>query len=302
MIARDTFDKIIHSLGTGKAPGPDGIPNEIIKLLPPETRFALFPLFSLLAHKSYTPPEWCHSTTCLVHKKGDPTLLDKYRPIALMNNLLKLWTAPIKDAGSKYAETHGILSDQHDGFRKHRSIHDALSSIMMLEDAKLYHKDLYVIYADFNGAFNAADHRIMFKHMRQLGMPPTFVDTCEHLYGVSSTDYITPYGPTPSIDVNRGALQGYTLSPFLFTPVLEPFLRWPTMGSRGYRPPPRATNVDPTEPTATYPGHGLADDLSLATGSTPNMSIQLRKLSLFSAYTCMTVNIRKCCITRALGG
>jgi hypothetical protein len=35
-----------------------------------------------------------------------PTLLDNYRPIALMNNLLKLWTALIKDAGSKYAETH----------------------------------------------------------------------------------------------------------------------------------------------------------------------------------------------------
>jgi hypothetical protein len=54
-----------------------------------------------------------------------------------MNNLLKLWTALIKDTGSKYAETHGILSDQPDGFRHQRSIHDALSSIiiMMMEDA-----------------------------------------------------------------------------------------------------------------------------------------------------------------------
>jgi hypothetical protein len=95
-----------------------------------------------------------------------------------MNNLLKLWTALIKYACSKYAETHGILSDEQDGFRKHRSIHDALSPIiMMMEDAKLYHKDFYVMYADFKGAFNAADHRIMLKHMRQLGMPPTFVDT-----------------------------------------------------------------------------------------------------------------------------
>jgi hypothetical protein len=30
------------------------------------------------------------------------------------------------------------------------------------------------------------------------------------------------------------------------------------------------------------------------------MAIQLQKLSLFSAYTGMTVNIRKCCITGAL--
>jgi hypothetical protein len=140
------------------------------------------------------------------------------------------------------------------------------------------------MYADFQGAFNATDHRNMFKHMRQLGMPSTFVDTCEHLYGVSCTDYITPYGPTPSIDINRGILQRDTLSPFLFTLFLEPFLRWLTVGNRGHRPGPLATNVYPTEPKATYQGYGFADDLNPATGSSPNMAIQLRKLSLFSAY------------------
>jgi hypothetical protein len=140
-----------------------------------------------------------------------------------MNNLLKLWTALIKDAGSNYAETHGILSDQQDGFRKHCSIHDALSSIIMtMEDAKLYHKDFFVMYAGFKGAVNAADHRIMFKHMRQLGMPPTFVDTCEHLYGVSSTEYMTPYGPTPSIDINRGTLQGIPSLPSYLPSSLNP--------------------------------------------------------------------------------
>jgi hypothetical protein len=90
MITRDTFDETLNSLGTGKAPGPDGIPNETIKFLPPATRSALFSLLSLLAQNSYTPHEWCHSTTCLLHKIGDPSLLDNYRPIALMNNLLKI--------------------------------------------------------------------------------------------------------------------------------------------------------------------------------------------------------------------
>jgi hypothetical protein len=108
----------------------------------------------------------------------------------------------------------------------------------MMDDAKLHKKDIYVMYTDFKGAFNAADYHIMFKHMRQLEMPSTFVDTCEHLYGVSSTDYITPNGPTPAIDINRGTLQGDTLSSFIFTLYLEPFRRWLTVGSRGYRPAP----------------------------------------------------------------
>jgi hypothetical protein len=155
-----------------------------------------------------------------------------------------------------------------------KPIHDALSSIIiMMEDAKLYNKDIYVMYADFKDAVNAADHRTMFKHMRKLGMPFSVVDVCDQLYGMSTTDYITPYGSTPSIDINRGTLQGDTLSPFLSTLSLEPFLRWPTLGSRGYLPSTPATNVDSTEPTDTYPGHGFADDLSLATGSPPDMSI-----------------------------
>jgi hypothetical protein len=124
----------------------------------------------------------------------------------------------------------------------------------------------------------------MLKHMRHLGMPPTFVDTCEQLYGVSSTDYITTYGSTPSIDTNRGTLHGDTLSSFKFTLFLERFIHWLTVGSRGYRPGAPTTNAYPSKPTATYPGHGFADDRSLATGSPPNMSIQLRKLSLFSVY------------------
>jgi hypothetical protein len=37
-------------------------------------------------------------------------------------------------------------------------------------------------------------------------MTSTFVDTSEKLYGVSTTDYITPFGPTPSIDINRATL------------------------------------------------------------------------------------------------
>jgi hypothetical protein len=226
MITRDTFDNTINSLGTGKAPSPDGIPNEIIKFLLFVNRSALFSLLSPLAHKAYTPPEWCHRTTCLRHKKCDPTFLDNYRPIALMINLHKLWAALIKDAGSKYAETHGILSDHNDRFRHQHSIHDTLASIiMMMEDAKNHNKDTYVMYAEFKGAFNVADHRIMFKHMRQFGMPPIFVDTRKQLYGLSTTDYITPYGSTASIHKNRCTLQGDTLPLFLFTLFLKPFLR-----------------------------------------------------------------------------
>jgi hypothetical protein len=110
-----------------------------------------------------------------------------------MNILLKPWTTVIKDECSKCAETHVIIiTDQQDDFRLLRSIHDALTSIItIMEEAKICNKDMYIKYVDFKGAFSA-DHRIIFLHMRQLGMLSTFLDTSEQLYGVSTTNYNTP--------------------------------------------------------------------------------------------------------------
>jgi hypothetical protein len=86
--------------------------------------------------------EW--STRCLLHKKGNLTIIDNYIHIALLNDLLKLWTALIKDAGSVYGEAHGVLSDQQDEFRHLRSILEALASLItMMEDAKIHNKDVY---------------------------------------------------------------------------------------------------------------------------------------------------------------
>jgi hypothetical protein len=46
------------------------------------------------------------------HSRITPPSPDNYSAIALMNNFLKLWTVIIKDAGSEYAETTGILCEQ----------------------------------------------------------------------------------------------------------------------------------------------------------------------------------------------
>ena len=87
---------------------------------------------------NYTTREWCKSATCLLFKpnKKDPHNIAYYRPIALMNGILKLWTSILTNIGSPWAEAQGILSDTADGFRRHRTIYDSLSThIMVYEDA-----------------------------------------------------------------------------------------------------------------------------------------------------------------------
>ena len=196
-------------MAEGKAPGPDGINNEILRNLPDRMHSIIFELFTILYEHEYTPPAWCRSATCLIFKpsKPDPTNPDFYRPIALMNTVLKLWTGTLHRMGSTHAEALGILRVCQDGFRHGRKIYDNLSThIAMLEDAKVNRRNIYSSYLDFRGAFNGSDHRLMFKFMRQMGMPQSYVSCCEQLYEVSQTYYVTPYGPTEDLHIDRGTL------------------------------------------------------------------------------------------------
>ncbi len=59
-----------------------------------------------MAKHSYTQGEWCKSSICLLYKpnKKDPHNIVYYRPIALMNGILKIWTSILTNIGCPWAE------------------------------------------------------------------------------------------------------------------------------------------------------------------------------------------------------
>jgi hypothetical protein len=62
------------------------------------------------------------------------------------------------------------------------------------------------------------------------------IEVVKNLYSNAITSIHTPYGDTPPIKMERGTIQGDSLSPFLFILYLEPLLRWLRVGARGYVP------------------------------------------------------------------
>ena len=293
------FFQCCQRLANGKTPGPDEIPNEVLKMLPPEVKRVIHKLFVLMWAAGYTPAEWKASTTCLLHKKGPATDPSNYRPIGLANTVYKLWTSVVQRVLYEYAETHMILSETQSGFKQRTGRHIPLQAfVMLLEDARLTRQNVYTAQVDLTAAFNMIDQDKLLQIMYDLGIPTDLIEIVKDLYTGASTQYQTPYGLMPPVPVDRGTMQGDTLSPLLFLLYIEPLMRWLNAGQRGYA----FGSVPEGEERARTRLACLAyaDDLQLFASDRSGMEAQLQKLSEYSDWAHMKVNASKSFVTGQL--
>ena len=70
--------------------------------------------------------------------------------------------------------------------------------------------------------------------MYDMGFPTDAIDVVKDLYTGATTQVKWGTGFTSPIPVDRGSLQGDSLSPFLFLLYIDPLLRWLQVGGREY--------------------------------------------------------------------
>ena len=171
---------------------------------------------------------------------------------------------------------------------------------MSLEDAKFSKKDIYALIVDFTSAFNTTDHDRMLWIMYDLGFPTDAIDTVKNLYDDATTQIKLPSGDTTKqIPVERGTIQGDTLSPFLFLLYMEPLLRWLHVGGRGYRHACISDqNATDTHLTNILSSAAFADDLLCPTSTIQDLKIQAQKLTLYSDWAALIISGSK---TKATG-
>ncbi len=292
-----TFKRCLKSAGNNKAPGPDGIPNEVLKHLPEPTLTTIRLFLLVLWCAGRTPTMWKVSETILLYKKDDPHSAANYRPIGLTNAIYKLWTAMITKTLQTFAQRNGILSELQEGFRPGKgTARQAHRLKLLLHDAQLSGQDIFLTYIDFSSAFNTISHAHLRTILEWMHYPQDAIRAVMSVYDQAQTTVSTRAGRTPPIHVQRGTIQGDTLSPLIFLIVLDPLLRWLQAGGRGYAP----KHTDNSSRPFTISSLAYADDLVTPTSSPHDTHIQLQKLSRFCQWAGLEVNVRKCAITGAL--
>ena len=118
-LGKCAFNECIKTLSNNKSSGPDGIVNEILRMLPTEIQETIHMLFIIVWATGFTPKAWKISNTILIDKnKGDETEASSYRPVGLAITLYELWTRLITNTLYEYAEANSILSTTQAGIRK----------------------------------------------------------------------------------------------------------------------------------------------------------------------------------------
>ena len=246
--------------------------------------------FSHCYKQQQIPTSWKISLTIFLYKKGDPSHLTNHRPIALANTIYKFFTSTLTHILSAYGEKHQILHDSQEGFRAERSTSRQLQLLIAtLEDARFTKQDIYILYIDFKNAFGSLDHARLLAVIKDLGYPENAVTLIGNIYSHSNTIFTGEhFEVTKPIPIQRGTIQGDTLSPYLFLIFLEPLLRWLQKGNNGYT----LGTSKQTISSAAY-----ADDLAVITNNLQSIQIQLNKLDKYCEWAGMDLGIQKYAIT-----
>ena len=107
------------------------------------------------------PKEWTESR--VVHKGGRKRELIKYRPVAIINVVCKLFMMVLRERINGWVEESGMLGNIQGGFRMGRRTENNLFMLeRMIEMAKVIKDCLFVAFIDMEKAYDRVNRKKLF--------------------------------------------------------------------------------------------------------------------------------------------
>ena len=238
----------ISQLAKNKATGIDSIPAEVLHntiLVPNLCTFFNYVLTSGIAFS-----DWKLSLIIPVPKKGDLSIPDNYRGIALMSIVAKLYNRCLLNRLKISLDP--LLRTSQNGFRTNRSTTQHILALKRIIEESQTHKDtnLIAVFIDFSKAFDSVFWSQLEAILIAYSVPPLLVNAIMALYKGAQAQVSTQYGPSEElINLKVGVLQGDTLAPYLFIIVIDYILR-------------KALNDLENQPNPVRPGFKLSNSTS----------------------------------------
>ncbi|GBN07191.1 Retrovirus-related Pol polyprotein from type-1 retrotransposable element R1 [Araneus ventricosus] len=217
---------VISSLAKKKAPGLDGVTNELIQAVFVRCPELFLVLFNKCLQLSYFPRNWRTAKLVLLCKPGrDLSLPSSYRPICLLSGISKVLDKLVTRRLVFLFQSQGLLHDHQHGFRAGRSCETANHALWLeLQSALRKRGRVALISLDVAGAFDTVWRQSVLRRLMEAQCPQnlfrlvqTYFDRRTVCYQFNDQSWSFP--------ADRGVPQGSCSGPFYWNLVLDTVFR-----------------------------------------------------------------------------
>lgn len=231
--SRITNEELINAakaLKSNKAPGPDGIPNQVLKIAVQENPDMFRTALQRCVDDGIFPDRWKRQKLVLLPKPGKPPGdPSAYRPICLIDTVGKLLEKVILNRLTRYTERESGLSGSQFGFRKGRSTIDAINAVLSTAEVAVEPKRrgkryCAIVTLDVKNAFNSASWIAIARSLHGLRVPVYLCNLLRSYFDHRVLLYETDDGPCELV-ITAGVPQGSMVGPLLWNGMYDGVLK-----------------------------------------------------------------------------
>ncbi|WUR03787.1 pol polyprotein [Vairimorpha necatrix] len=279
----------LKSTPWGKAPGLDGIPADVLKVIAMEEEpvsaaaKALWKTVSSIWNKAEIPNEINVGEVVPIPKKTMSVVtMSDTRGIVLLPSLTKVIAKIAARRINCIAEEHGLLAKEQAGFRTLEECTAQVASLYeVVKRRSIRGQPTYLAFIDYAKAYDKVPHKALLRKLECIGIGGHLLDVIRSLYKDPRMCVRVGSSTSPIVNYHCGVRQGCPVSPILFDLFINDLL----LGMEGVTIP----GVD-----STISGLLFADDAVILAESESALRRNLKILSSWSEKHEMSVNASKC--------
>jgi len=209
--------KLLTSLNTNKACGPDLISNRILKECALSLSEPLADLFNKSFNQSKFPTSWKHANVTPIHKKGDRQCKTNYRPISLLSNISKIQERIVFNRLFEHCSKKNLLTEKNSGFKPFDS---TINRIIHLSH-EIYNgldnqNDNLIVFLDISKAFDRVWHPGLLHKLKEFGVTGNLYNWLASYLSGRNQKVVIGGEESSTLYTNAGVPQGSILGPLLF--------------------------------------------------------------------------------------
>ena len=213
----EELEKALSDTSSGKSPGQDGIPADVLKHGGTTLKRELLNLFSDCWQNECLPQDFKDVLIVTIYKKkGDRSDCGNHRGISLLSIAGKIMAKILLNHLKTISED--VLPESQCGFRGGRATTDMIFTLRQLQEKAVEQQQpLYIVFVDFSKAFDTVDRKTLWEVLKAYGCPDKLVKMIK-LFHEDMSGKVTIGGDvSEAFTVNHGVKQGCVLAPTLFT-------------------------------------------------------------------------------------